>query len=206
MTQIIPAILTKNADRARSQLTEIAKHGNKVHLDIMDGNFVPNKTFTPATVPKLRTKVQKIIHAMCYHPEWYVKEWRGCKVLFHAEACPNLAETARALRKTGKRPGIVLSPESPVRLIEPALRYVDEVLVMTVHPGFMGQKFLARPLRKVPRIKQLKKSIKVSVDGGVHHDTAHLIAKVGADIVYVGSELWKGAYGVNLENLKKCLK
>ena len=70
----------------------------------------------------------------------------------------------------------------------------------------MGQKFLARPLRKVPRIKQLKKSIKVSVDGGVHHDTAHLIAKVGADIVYVGSELWKGAYGVNLENLKKCLK
>lgn len=205
MTQIIPAVLTRSIVQARQRLREIQNHTNKVHVDVTDGNFVPNHTFPPSTVELLKTRLVTIVHAMCYHPEWYVKEWKKCKVLFHAEASQNIAETAKLLRKTGKKPGIAVNPTTPIEIVEPALRYVDEVLVMTVTPGYMGQAFHPRALTKLRWVKEKKKTVKVSVDGHMNEETIPLAIAQGADICYVGSALLEN-FGENWKKLKKAAR
>ncbi|MBI4144085.1 hypothetical protein HY486_02470 [Candidatus Woesearchaeota archaeon] len=205
MVTIIPTILTKSVWEAKKKLREIEKYCKEVHIDIADNEFVSNKTFPASTIPLLKTKSKKIVHAMCFCPEKHVKQWKNCKIIFHAEAVADVKKTAKKLALTGIKPAIAITPNSPASIAIPALPYVSEVLVMTVYPGFGGQPLIKETLKKIKEIKTLK-NIKVSVDGGINKTTAKLAVKAGADILYIGSALWKEAFGLRLKEIRSLLR
>ena len=187
-----------------------------IHVDVMDGHFVPNITFGPETCKAIRSHIKGImdVHLMIAPVDPYIEAFAsaGADVLTaHVEAGPHLHRTLQAIRAAGMRPGVALNPATPAESIEHVLDLVDLVCVMTVNPGFGGQSFIDMTA-KVRRLRQMigDREIHIEIDGGVTPVTAPLVAAAGADVLVAGSAVFKGGsvsnpapYGANIRAIRE---
>jgi ribulose-phosphate 3-epimerase len=200
MTLIAPSILSADFTRLGHQVRELEAGGaDWVHLDIMDGHFVPNISFGTMVVRAVRTltKLPLDAHLMISDPDRYLEAFASAgadRITVHVETCPHLHRTIQAIRALGVKPGVTLNPATPLGAVEEILPFVDLLLVMTVNPGFGGQKFIPGSLRRIEAaasmIAGVKRDIRLQVDGGVDPSNARKIAEAGADVLVAGNSIF----------------
>ena len=191
-----------SADYARL-LEDVKKVENAgceyLHIDVMDGHFVPNITLGPAIIKSLRKDVNMVFdaHLMIENPDQYINEFvdAGCDlIVVHQEACKHLHRTIQNIKSYGIKAGVALNPATPIETIKYVLEEVDMVLIMTVNPGFGGQSFIESMIPKIKELKSLidKKGLKVDiqVDGGIKPDNVDKVVKAGANIIVAGSAIF----------------
>ena len=196
--EILPSLLAADFGRLSDEILRAEASGaDALHLDIMDPHFVPNLSFGPDVVALARRTAPgfyRNVHLMMSRPDLYLEKFAAAgaqTIQIHVEAdCDLHVELAR-IRSLGVKPAIVLNPETPVERIAPYLDEVDEVLVMTVHPGYGGQKFIADCLPKVSWVRERRPGLDIMVDGGVNGDTAVESVKAGANQLVAGSYLFR---------------
>jgi ribulose-phosphate 3-epimerase len=198
--KISPSILSADFARLGEEVRAVEKAGaDYVHVDVMDGHFVPNLTIGPAVLKAVRrcTALPLDVHLMIERPDDFLSEFAeaGANILtVHVEAVAHLHRTLTEIRKRGMRAGVSLNPATPVGLIAPALDYVDLVLVMSVNPGFGGQELIPETVPKITEIRQLIKDqgrkIELEVDGGIKADNIAIVAAAGADVFVSGSGIF----------------
>lgn len=197
MKRIAPSFLSADITRCAEQLTLLEQAGcSCLHLDIMDGHFVPNISFGPAWVKQLRAACGMTfdVHLMVEEPGFLLPAFAeaGAEICtVHAEAVRHLDRTLHQIRDFGMRPGVALNPASPLALVEEVLDLADLVLIMSVNPGFGGQKFIPNALRRLQRVAELRTAggydFLIEVDGGVTAGNAAQVAAAGADWLVAGS-------------------
>lgn len=202
MNYLAPSILSADFCQLGKQIEEIGEGGAQyVHIDVMDGVFVPSISFGMPIVSSIRprTKMFLDVHMMVTKPERYVEEFVKCgadNVTIHVEACDCVEETLKKIKDLGAKASIALNPETPVSAIVPYLEFVDMVLVMTVHPGFGGQKYIAECTDKIREVRQLieerKLDVNLEIDGGVNLDNLSMNLEAGANVIVAGSAVFKG--------------
>ncbi len=198
--QILPSLLAADVGALGAEIARVARSGaDALHLDVMDAHFVPNLSFGPDVVALARRVAPGLfrnVHLMMTRPDLYLEAFAraGAQTIqVHVEAdCDLHAELAR-IRALGLRAGLVLNPETPVGRVFPYLKACDELLVMTVHPGYGGQTFIADCLAKVTAVRARAPHLDVMVDGGVNAETAVLAARAGANQFVAGSYLFRQA-------------
>lgn len=198
--KISPSILSADFANLKEDVTLMEKAGAEyIHIDVMDGQFVSSITFGANVVQALRphTKMVMDVHLMIENPENQLVNFSkaGADILMvHAEATKHLYAVLQEIKRLKMKPGVVINPGTPASFIEPVLGIVDQVLVMTVNPGFGGQKFLPDMLEKITELKNIREeknySFDIEVDGGITDKTAPMCAKAGADVFVAGSYLY----------------
>lgn len=198
--KISPSILSADFANLKEDVTLMEKAGAEyIHIDVMDGQFVSSITFGANVVQALRphTKMVMDVHLMIENPENQLVNFSkaGADILMvHAEATKHLYAVLQEIKRLKMKPGVVINPGTPVSFIEPVLGIVDQVLVMTVNPGFGGQKFLPDMLEKITELKNIREeknySFDIEVDGGITDKTAPMCAKAGANVFVAGSYLY----------------
>ncbi len=200
MTIVAPSLLSADFARIGEQIACVQEAGaGYLHLDVMDGRFVPNITWGPKIIGDLR-KLSPLVfdaHLMIVEPERYVDEFReaGCdRITFHLEATPHAQRLLSHLRAIGAKGGIAICPQTPVELLQDVIEDCDTVLVMSVNPGFSGQKFINRAIEKVRQARTLidgrNPSCLIEVDGGVGEENARALVDAGADVLVMGSAIF----------------
>ncbi len=197
---IAPSLLSADIARLGDEVADVERAGaDWIHVDVMDGRFVPNITLGPLVVSALRkvTQLPLDVHLMIVEPERYVEAFASAgadTISVHVEASPHLQRTLAEIRRLGKRAGAVLNPHTPEGSLEYVLDDLDLILVMSVNPGFGGQAFLPSVLPKIERLRQLVEarglSIDIEVDGGVTADTAPRVVAAGANALVAGSAVF----------------
>ena len=198
--EILPSLLAADFGRLGDEIRRAEASGAEaLHLDVMDPHFVPNLSFGPDVVALAKRTAPgfyRNVHLMMSRPDLYLEKFAaaGAETLqIHVEADCDLHVELKRIRALGCKAAIVLNPETPVERLEPYLGEIDEALVMTVHPGYGGQKFIAECLPKVTWLRERRPQLDVMVDGGVNAETAVLAAKAGANQLVAGSYLFKQA-------------
>ena len=201
MAKIAPSILAADFAKLGSEVADICKGGcDFIHVDVMDGAFVPNISFGSAVMKSLNgyATAPYDVHLMIENPDQYLEEFvtdNTAYITVHYEACPHICRTLAHIKEHGVKAGVSINPGTPVSCLEAVLPFVDMVLVMSVNPGFGGQKFIPETAGKVARLNKLRKengyNFEIEVDGGVSDKNSGILISSGADILVAGSAVFK---------------
>ncbi|MGM7635886.1 ribulose-phosphate 3-epimerase [Bacillus sp. Hm123] len=200
MVKIAPSILSADFSRLGEEIKDVEMGGaDIIHVDVMDGHFVPNITIGPLIVDAIRptTKLPLDVHLMIENPDQYIEAFAKAGadyITVHVEACPHLHRTIQLICSHGVKAGVVLNPATPAHMIEHILEDIDMVLLMTVNPGFGGQSFIHSVVPKIRQVKQMIDEkgldVEIEIDGGVNVETAKLCTEAGASILVAGSAVY----------------
>ena len=215
MSQLAPSILSADFNRLGSQIKVLEQKGIKVlHVDVMDGMFVPSISFGMPVIESIRKESSLFfdLHLMVHEPLRYIKQFVKAgadSITVHVEACEDLDKTFGAIKEAGAECAVAVNPETPVSSIVPYLDKVDMALVMSVHPGFGGQKLIAETLDKVQELARLRKekglAFSIEIDGGVNQENIREIAMTGTDIIVAGTAVFKGEISDNIDRLREVI-
>ena len=212
--KIAPSILASNFSKLNDEVLSIEKAGaDFIHLDIMDGHFVPNLSFGPPIIKSLRnlTKLPFDVHLMVSNPDTLLDEYvnAGANIItVHVEACNHLARTLHYIRSKGCKAGVAINPHTDIQFIENVIEDLDLILIMTVNPGFGGQKFIKSMVKKISLVKEIisSRDIFLEVDGGITKENSKEVIDAGADVLVAGTSVFKTnqktTYKMNIDTLR----
>lgn len=200
MVKIAPSILSADFARLGEEIKDVERGGaDYIHVDVMDGHFVPNITIGPLIVEAIRpvTKLPLDVHLMIEEPDRYIEAFAKAGadyITVHVEACRHLHRTIQLIKATGVKAGVVLNPATPVESLVHIIEDLDMVLLMSVNPGFGGQKFIHSVLPKIRQVKEMANALnpvlEIEIDGGVNEETAALCIEAGATVLVAGSAVF----------------
>ena len=212
--KISPSILSADFSILGDEIKSLEKAGaDLIHVDVMDGHFVPNITMGPPIIKMVRkcTKLPFDVHLMISPVEKYIKAFAdaGADIItIHPEATDNLKRAVSAIKSLGKKAGVSLNPKTPISALMNVINDIDLVLVMSVNPGFAGQSFMSEVLPKVTELRKMindkKLKIDIEIDGGINFETAPLAVKAGANILVSGTTIFSGSLKDNIQKLRNC--
>ena len=204
-----PSILSADFAVLGEQVKEVDEAGAQyIHIDVMDGLFVPSISFGMPVIKSIRKITKKVfdVHLMIEKPERYIKEFVDCGadiITFHLEACDCIKETIAQIHSYGVKAGLSIKPNTPVDTLKPYLEDLDMILIMSVEPGFGGQKYIESSTEKIRRTKELitasGRDIDLQVDGGIKHDNVQMVVDAGANVIVAGSSIFAGSITDNIK-------
>ena len=213
--KISPSILSADFSQLGNEIKRLEEAGaDMIHVDVMDGHFVPNLTIGPPVIKSLRKYTNLIfdVHLMISPVHKYIKDFAdaGANIItIHPEATENLDESIKLIRSLNKKVGVSLNPDSKIDLIKDILKDIDLVLIMSVHPGFGGQKFIPDVIKKIEKLKLIKNeknlNFDIEVDGGINFENSKSVIEAGANILVSGTTIFKSNNGdikKNIDTLK----
>ena len=212
--KIAPSILASNFSKLNDEVISIDNAGaDFIHLDIMDGHFVPNLTFGPPIIKSVRnlTKLPFDVHLMVSNPDTLLDEYvnAGANIItVHVEACNHLARTLHYIKSKGCKAGVAINPHTDIQFIENVIEDLDLILIMTVNPGFGGQKFIKSMVKKISLVKEIisSRDIFLEVDGGITKENSKEVINAGANVLVAGTSVFKTnqktTYKMNIDSLR----
>ena len=211
--EIVPSILSADAGRLAEQVKEAARAGaDRIQVDVMDGHFVPNLTFGPLVVEAVRKATDLPIeaHLMVERPELFIEAFikAGATLIeVQVEATTSLYRTVMQIKELGAQAGVAINPATPVEALREILPYITTVNVMTVEPGFGGQKFIPHSPEKIRRLRAISPDVEIEVDGGIDAKSAPLVVKAGATVLVAGSSVFghKGGIAGGIKAIRDAL-